>query len=232
VNGKAAVIYIVEDEANIRDLLAYTLNASGFEARGFAEAGAFWEALDEKAPDLVILDIMLPGEDGLSLLKKLKAKKETASLPVIMASAKDAEYDKVTGLDSGADDYLAKPFGMMELVARVKSLLRRAAGKGAQAKRDILTLGGVTADIGRHTVTAGGGEVSLTLKEFDLLVHLLRNEGIAFTRDRLLSDVWGYDYAGETRTVDNHILTLRSKLGEAGAVIKTVRGVGYKADTP
>jgi two-component system alkaline phosphatase synthesis response regulator PhoP len=219
----APLIYLVEDEDSIRELVLYTLDNSGLEAKGFAEGKSFWQAMEEKQPDLVLLDIMLPGEDGLSILKKLRSSK-FARLPVIMLTAKGSEYDKVSGLDSGADDYIAKPFGLMELKARVKALLRRTQPGNQKEFR----LGDLRVNIPRHTVTAGGGEISLTIKEFDLLVYLLKNEDAVLSREQLLQQVWGYDFAGETRTVDTHILTLRSKLGSAGALVKTVRGLGYK----
>jgi two-component system alkaline phosphatase synthesis response regulator PhoP len=217
------LIYLVEDEDSIRELVLYALNNSGFEANGFAEGKSFWQAMEEKQPDLILLDIMLPGEDGLSILKKLRSSKFTR-LPVIMLTAKGSEYDKVSGLDNGADDYIAKPFGLMELNARVKALLRRTLPGNQEEFR----LGDLRVNIPKHTVTAGGAEISLTIKEFDLLVYLLRNEDAVLSREQLLQQVWGYDFAGETRTVDTHILTLRSKLGSAGALVKTVRGLGYK----
>jgi two-component system alkaline phosphatase synthesis response regulator PhoP len=221
------VIYLVEDESGIRELVMYTLRSTGFEIRGFESAGEFWKALEERLPDLAILDIMLPGEDGLSIVKRLRSRRATQRLPVLMLTAKGAEYDTVLGLESGADDYMAKPAGMMELVARVKSLLRRA---GAGAGKDEYRAGNLTVSVPRRQVTVNGAEISLTLKEFDLLAYLLANTGIALSRDQLLSAVWGYDGDAETRTVDTHILTLRSKLGAAGSLIRTVRGVGYKAE--
>jgi two-component system alkaline phosphatase synthesis response regulator PhoP len=217
------LIYLVEDEDSIRELVLYTLDNSGLEAKGFAEGKSFWQAMEEKKPDLVLLDIMLPGEDGLSILKKLRSSK-FSRLPVIMLTAKGSEYDKVSGLDGGADDYIAKPFGLMELKARVNALLRRTQPGNQEEFR----LGDLRVNIPRHTVTSGRGEISLTIKEFDLLVYLLRNEDAVLSREQLLQQVWGYDFTGETRTVDTHILTLRSKLGSAGALVKTVRGLGYK----
>jgi two-component system alkaline phosphatase synthesis response regulator PhoP len=216
----------VEDDANIRELVVYALINTGFEARGFSNGTDFWQALREKRPCLVILDIMLPGEDGLAILKRLRAQSWTAKIPVIMMTAKGSEYDKVLGLDMGADDYLAKPAGMMELIARVKSLLRRS-----EAARDTeeYTLGALFLSIPRHMVTVKGTSVDLTLKEFELLAYLVKNEGIALSRDQILSAVWDFDFEGETRTVDTHILTLRNKLGECGELIRTVRGLGYKA---
>ena len=219
------MIYCVEDDSSIRDLMIYTLTIAGFEAKCFADSKAFWEAMQTERPRLVLLDIMLPGEDGISILKKLRAVPSTASLPVIMATAKGSEYDKVIGLDLGADDYLCKPFGMMEMVSRIRAVLRRAAPGD---KRDYLTYGPITMDPARHVVTVGGREVSLTLKEYDLLKLFMEHVGLVFSRDQLLSSVWDQDYSGETRTVDVHIGTLRTKLGESGEAIRTVRGVGYR----
>ena len=221
------MIYLVEDDASIRELVLYTLKSTGFEARGFSYAEEFWSAAHEKPPKLVLLDIMLPGEDGLQILKKLRGAPATRTLPVIMLTAKGTELDRVVGLDLGADDYLPKPFGMMELVARIKSLLRRADFSDAVAE---LVIDGLSIDIPRHRVTVEGAEVALTLKEFDLLVYLLKNSGIVLTRDRILEAVWGYDFDGETRTVDVHIRSLRLKLGRYGELVQTVRGLGYKAE--
>ena len=220
------MIYLVEDETDIRELVVYTLESIGFSVKGFESAEAFWQMMDEKLPMIVLLDIMLPGEGGLEILKKLRANTATKKLPVMMLTAKGTEHDKVMGLDLGADDYLPKPFGMMELVARVKSLLRRANLDGSPAE---YTVGGLTVNIPRHIVSLDGIEVVLTIKEFDLLVFLLKNMGIVLTRDQILEEVWGYDFDGETRTVDVHIRTLRNKLGYCGEVIQTVRGLGYKA---
>ena len=219
------MIYYIEDDANIRELVVYTLNQTGLAARGFSDSAAFFAALQEEKPSLVLLDIMLPGEDGLSVLKKLRAASSTASLPVMMITAKSAEYDKVAGLDLGADDYIAKPFGMAELVARVKALLRRS---GMKAGSDRLVCGDLIVDISKHTVTVGSANVQLTYKEFSLLVRLMESAGRVFTREQLLETVWGYDYEGGTRTVDVHVQTLRTKLGECGKYIETVRGVGYR----
>jgi two-component system alkaline phosphatase synthesis response regulator PhoP len=219
------LIYLVEDETSIRELVVYTLQNTGFEARGFADGDGFRQALRDRMPDLVLLDIMLPGEDGLAILRQLRASAQTAKLPVMMLTAKGTEYDKVLGLDSGADDYLPKPFGMMELVARIKSLLRRVSPAGAAEE---YKTNGLFLSVPRHVVTVNGESVSLTRKEFDLLAFLLKNAGIVLTRDRILSAVWEYDFEGETRTVDTHILTLRGKLGPCGALIQTVRGLGYK----
>ncbi len=218
------MIYCVEDENAIRDLMVYTLKASGFNARGFESDAGFWAAMKDLTPELVILDVMLPGEDGLTILSKLRASPETAGIPVIMATAKGSEYDKVTGLDSGADDYLAKPFGMMEMVSHIKAVLRRS-GRRQQA---VMSFGNIVLDVGKHTVSVSGKPVMLTLKEFELLKLFMGNPGQVLTRNNILSDVWGMDFIGETRTVDVHIGTLRTKLEEAGDLIRTVRGVGYK----
>ncbi len=224
------MIYLVEDEASIRDLVIYTLKNSGFDIRGFSSGAEFWRAMGEKLPRLVLLDIMLPGgEDGLEILKKLRMAEATKRLPVMMLTAKSGEHDKVMGLDLGADDYLPKPFGMMELVARVRSLLRRADYADG---RERFSVRNMTVDIPRHTVTVDGADVSLTIKEFDLLLLLIKNTGIVFTRDKILSAIWGYNFEGETRTVDVHIGTLRAKLGSAGDLIQTVRGLGYKVGEP
>ena len=219
------MIYCVEDDDNIRELVIYTLETTGLKARGFAESSAFTEALAFDTPELVLLDIMLPGEDGMEILKKLKSSSKTRNIPVIMVTAKGSEYDKVIGLDSGADDYVTKPFGMMELVSRVKAVLRRS---GKTEDRTDLEVEGVHIDVKKHEVTVDGQEVALTLKEFELLEKLMRNQGIVLTRDQLLTEIWGYDFDGETRTVDVHIRTLRQKLGEKGEIIQTVRGVGYR----
>ena len=219
------MIYCVEDDDNIRELVIYTLETTGLKAKGFAEGTAFMEALAFDTPELILLDIMLPGEDGLELLKKLKNSAKTKDIPVIMVTAKGAEYDKVIGLDSGADDYVTKPFGMMELVSRIKAVLRRS--KGSQ-ERENPEIQGVHIDVKKHEVTVDGRTVPLTLKEIELLEKLMRNEGIVLTRDQLLTEIWGYDFDGETRTVDVHIRTLRQKLGEKGEIIQTVRGVGYR----
>ncbi|MCR4617254.1 MAG: response regulator transcription factor [Lachnospiraceae bacterium] len=220
------MIYCVEDDSAIRDLMIYTLKASGYEAKGFESDVLFWEAMKEELPELIILDVMLPGEDGLTILNKLKANPISVDVPVIMATAKDSEYDKVIGLDSGADDYLAKPFGMMEMISRIKAVLRRSGNK----KPAIITVGDITLDEVKHTVTADKRDVVLTLKEYELLKLFMENPGKVFTRDNILSTVWGMDYIGESRTVDVHIGTLRTKLEEFGDMIQTVRGVGYKMD--
>ena len=215
--------YLLEDDDSIRDLVLYTLQSQGMEARGFPLPSAFWEAVAEHIPSLVLLDIMLPEEDGISVLKKLRSSARTSKLPVIMLTAKGTEYDKVLGLDAGADDYLAKPFGMMELLSRIRALLRRT-----QREADIYRCGVLTVDQTRHTVTVNGQEVILTQKEFEVLCLLLKNRGQVLSRERLIEDVWGYAFTGESRTVDVHVRTLRQKLGDAGAYIETVRGYGYK----
>ena len=217
------MIYLLEDDDSIRDLVLYTLQSQGMEARGFPLPSAFWEAVAEHIPSLVLLDIMLPEEDGISVLKKLRAAGRTARLPIIMLTAKGTEYDKVTGLDAGADDYIAKPFGMMELLARIRALLRRTEEESPTYRCGVLTV-----DQTRHTVTVNGREVVLTQKEFEVLCLLLKNRGQVLSRERLIEDVWGYAFTGESRTVDVHVRTLRQKLGEAGAYIETVRGYGYK----
>ncbi len=218
------MIYCVEDDNAIRDLMLYTLGASGFQAKGFPDSTGFWQAMTEEKPELILLDIMLPGEDGITVLKRLRAASATANIPVIMATAKGSEFDKVIGLDTGADDYLVKPFGMMEMVARIKAVMRRTAPKTDQ----VLTCGDIVLDEVRHIVTVDGKQVVLTLKEYELLKLLMENAGQVFTRDILLSRIWGQDYLGETRTVDVHIGTLRTKLAKGGEKIETVRGVGYK----
>lgn len=222
------MIFCVEDDAGIRDLMIYTLNASGFRAVGFENAREFYAALADDTPELIMLDIMLPGEDGISILKRLKADARTADIPVIMATAKGNEYDKVIGLDLGADDYLAKPFGMMEMASRVRAVLRRS-GRAAE-KQKLIRVGGLEMNLGEHIVTADGIRVQLTLKEFELLHTFMTTPGRAFTREQLLSSVWCEDFLGETRTVDVHVGTLRQKLGSCGKYIRTVRGVGYKLE--
>ena len=216
------MIYLVEDDDSIRELVLYTLHTTGFEAEGFRNAADFWQALEKELPQLVLLDIMLPDEDGLHILKRLRAGAETADLPVMMLTAKSSEYDRVVGLDSGADDYMPKPFGMMELVSRVRALLRRAAKPAAEDK--LFTAGSLAVDVKRRAVTVDGEPVILTYKEFELLCYLLENRGVVLSRDQILTKIWDYNYSGETRTVDVHIRTLRQKLGDAGALIETVRG--------
>lgn len=222
------MIFCVEDDAGIRDLMIYTLNASGFRAVGFENSREFYAALADTVPELIMLDIMLPGEDGISILKRLKADARTADIPVIMATAKGNEYDKVIGLDLGADDYLAKPFGMMEMASRVRAVLRRS-GRAAE-KQQLIRVGGLEMNLGEHIVTADGIRIQLTLKEFELLRTFMTSPGRAFTREQLLSSVWSEDFLGETRTVDVHVGTLRQKLGACGKYIRTVRGVGYKLE--
>lgn len=221
------MIFCVEDDNSIRDLMVYTLNIAGFDAMGFADPASFWEAMRDTVPELIVLDIMLPGEDGISMLKKLRAAPTTAKIPVIMATAKGTEYDRVIGLDLGADDYLTKPFGMMEMVSRIRAVLRRTSPKTAPT---VLRQGSILLDESRHTVEVDHHAVSLTLKEYELLRLFMENPGQVFTRDRLLAAVWGGEYYGETRTVDVHVGTLRTKLGAAGELLQTVRGVGYKLE--
>ncbi len=220
------MIYCVEDESSIRELMVYTLKASGFEARGFESSGGFWTALRAQRPELIILDIMLPGEDGLTVLKRLRRSPVTADIPVIMATARDSEYDKVIGLDAGADDYLAKPFGMMEMISRIRAVLRRSAPK----QTAFLANGSISLEVNKHSAAVNGNPIILTLKEYELLRLFMEHPGRVFTREVLLSEVWGTGFAGETRTVDVHIGTLRTKLLEAGGLIQTVRGVGYKME--
>jgi len=222
--GSVIMIYFVEDDSSIRELVVYTLNNTGFEAQGMDNAKTLYEKILIKKPELILLDIMLPGENGLEILRKIRSSSETAGIPVIMVTAKGTEYDKIIGLDSGADDYIAKPFGIMELVSRVKAVLRRVQKKDYS---DEYEYKGVCINNSNHTVTADLEPVLLTLKEFELLYDLMSNKGIVLTRDLLLEIVWGYDYPGETRTVDVHIRTLRQKLGKYGEIIRTVRGVGY-----
>lgn len=224
------MIYCVEDDAAIRDIEVYALRSTGFEAEGLENGEQLFAALKKRVPELIILDVMLPGEDGLEILRRIRFSAVTRSVPVIMATARGEEYDKITGLDSGADDYLVKPFGMMEMVSRVRAVLRRSGGGDPSRDTGRLTLGPLTLDPESHTVTVDGENVTLTLKEFELLRTMMARPGVVFTRDRLLSEVWGTDYDGETRTVDVHIRTLRQKLGDAGAMIGTVRGVGYRME--
>lgn len=219
------MIFCVEDDTGIRELMLYTLSAAGFEASGFADGTALMDAVAKQIPDLIMLDIMLPGEDGLSILKRLKNNAVTSEIPVIMATAKGTEFDKVIGLDCGADDYLAKPFGMMEMVSRVRAVLRRVKPR---KKDSVLTAGGIELNTAEHTAESDGRRVNLTLKEYELLQRFMENPGLVFTREQLLQSVWGADFMGETRTVDVHIGTLRTKLGSCGEYIETVRGVGYR----
>ena len=219
------MIYCVEDERNIRELLVYTLETTGFEAKGMENAKELWNSLREELPELILLDIMLPGEDGYSILEKLKKDGQTRNIPVIMVTAKEAEYEKVRGLESGADDYITKPFGMMEFVARVKAVLRRSRRESEDRELHCKDL---FVNVGRHEVHYKEQKIELTRKEFELLLYLMENKGLVLTRDKILSHVWGYDFGGETRTVDVHVRTLRQKLGEAENLIETVRGVGYR----
>ena len=219
------MIYCVEDERNIRELLIYTLETTGFSAKGVSNGKELRALLKEELPDLILLDIMLPGEDGYSILERLKASQETKNIPVIMVTAKEAEFDKVRGLEAGADDYITKPFGMMEFVARVKAVLRRCS---RQEDDKELKCQDLALSVGKHKVCWKGEKIELTLKEFELLQYLMENKGLVMTRNQILCHVWGYDFDGETRTVDVHVRTLRQKLGEAGNLVETVRGVGYR----
>ncbi|MDD7772559.1 MAG: response regulator transcription factor [Firmicutes bacterium] len=221
------MIWCVEDDASIRDIEIYTLQSTGFTAQGFADGAAFFEALQTQMPELVLLDVMLPGESGVDILKRLKASPRTCQIPVIMATAKGMEYDKIQSLDLGADDYLVKPFGMMEMVSRIKAVLRRCRPAAGQR---LLQLDGLVLNLDERTVTADGERVQLTYKEFEILRLFLSHPGMVFTRDQLFADVWGADYVGETRTVDMHIRTLRQKLGRYGERIQTVRNVGYRME--
>ncbi len=223
------MIYCVEDDASVRELMLYALRASNFEAEGFCDSTGLFEALKGEEPQLILLDIMLPGMDGIEILKTLRSTPQTAHIPVIMASAKGTEYDKVLGLDLGADDYLAKPFGMMEMIARIRAVLRR---RTEPKRKHLLRLGALQMDPMSYTVYAGDRRVELTLKEFELLRLFLDHPGRVFTRDQLLERIWSTDYLGETRTVDVHIGTLRTKLGLCGEYIRTVRGVGYRMEEP
>lgn len=223
------MIYCIEDDRNIRELVVYTLQSTGVSAVGFEDGKQFFKSLSEETPELILLDIMLPGEDGITILRKLKSSSDTKDIPVIMVTAKGSEYDKVKGLDLGADDYVTKPFGMMELVSRIKAVLRRS-GKSDKEDSSELSVDGIVMNIKKHQVTAAGENVTLTFKEYELLKRLMQHPGMVMTRDALLEDIWGYDFDGETRTVDVHIRTLRQKLGSCGEQIKTVRGVGYRIE--
>ncbi len=220
------MIYLLEDDDSIRKLVLYALENQGMSALGFAEPGEFWQAMQERTPELLLLDIMLPGEDGISILRRLREHERSKTLPVIMLTAKNAEYDRVLGLDTGADDYITKPFGMMELLARIRAVLRRA--QGPEAAETVLRAGELELDEARHLVTVCGESVSLTAKEFSLLRLLLKNRGRVLTRQVLMDRVWGLEAEPENRTLDVHIRTLRAKLGSQGGLIETVRGVGYK----
>ena len=221
------MIWCVEDDASIRDIEVYALKASGYESRGFEDGSAFWDALQTEQPDLVVLDVMLPGVDGVELLRRMRGDARFRAIPVVMATAKSAEIDKIQGLDLGADYYLTKPFGVMELVSCVRAVLRRCEAKPVE---HLLKLGGLCVNLDQHTVSIDGKDVALTYKEFELLKLFLSNPDIAFTRDQLFSKVWGEDFCGESRTIDTHILTLRQKLGPYGDAIKTVRNVGYRLE--
>ncbi|MDD2220551.1 MAG: response regulator transcription factor [Clostridia bacterium] len=221
------MIYCVEDDENIRELVVYSLQTSGLEALGCRDGAELDQALAKTLPKLILLDIMLPDEDGISILKRLRKSSATSTLPIILMTAKGAEYDKVLGLNLGADDYIAKPFGIMELIARVKALLRRAS---LNEDLDQLTCGGISLSKSRYSVSADGQEINLTLKEFELLKLLMSHRGQVFSREVLLDQIWGYNFGGETRTVDVHIASLRAKLGQAGEMIETVRGVGYRLE--
>ena len=219
------MIYLLEDDTNIRNFVVYALNSSGLETEGFELPSRFWAAVEKNKPSMAILDIMLPEEDGLSVLRKLRGNSETKDLPIIMLTAKSTEYDKVIGLDGVADDYVTKPFGTMELVARVKALLRRAEPVGDSKD---YTIGPLFLSPAKHIIQVEGNDVVLTLKEFQLLCYLVKHRGNVMTRDQILQEIWGYEFDGENRTVDVHIRTLRSKLGKAGDLIETVRGIGYR----
>lgn len=219
------MIYLLEDDNGIRELVLYTLNSSGMEAKGFAHPEAFWSALEERVPDLLLLDIMLPEEDGLTILGKLRRDPDTMRLPVLLLTAKGTEYDKVVGLDAGADDYLAKPFGMMELLARIRALLRRS---NSEYSPDEIRYRELSVSPSHHQVLVHGQNVDLTFKEFELLQLFAKHPNVIFSREKLLNVLWGCDYDGESRTVDVHIASLRQKLGDCGSYIETVRGIGYR----
>lgn len=222
-------IYYVEDDTSIRELVLYALKTAEFQVMGFENAASFYKRMKEQQPDLILLDIMLPDEDGVSILKKLKSRPDTENIPVIMMTAKSSEYDKVLGLDSGADDYITKPFGVMELISRVKAVIRRNdRSKGSAG--EVLKIGELVLDEQKHEVYARGQEVSLTFKEFELLSYLMKNRGLVLSRDKILNTIWNYEYEGESRTVDVHIGSLRQKLGTCGDFIKTIRGIGYKIE--
>lgn len=222
------MIYFVEDDNSIRELVTYTLNSANMQTEGFEKPSLFWNALEKQIPDLILLDIMLPEEDGLSILRKLRLQFHTKKIPVMMLTAKGSEYEKVIGLDAGADDYLPKPFGMMELIARVRALLRRT--QKPESEQAAYHLGVLYVSPEKHIVQVNQRDITLTFKEFEMLCLLLKNKGIVLTREQFLNSVWGYNFDGENRTVDVHIRTLRQKLGEAGCYIKTIRGVGYKIE--
>lgn len=219
------MIYIVEDDSNISELVVYTLKMTGFEAESFSCGEEFSEAMEKNLPELILLDIMLPGEDGITILKQIRSNVVTRKIPVIMLTAKGSEYDKVTGLDSGADDYVTKPFGMMELISRIKAVLRRYSESESGHK---LFAGDIIVDTGKHKVYADGNEVVLTFKEFEMLCMLIESKGLVLSRNKLLESIWGYNFDGETRTIDVHVRSLRQKLGKSGNIIETVRGIGYR----
>ena len=222
-------IYYVEDDTSIRELVLYALKTAEFQVMGFENAASFYKRMKEQQPDLILLDIMLPDEDGVSILKKLKSRPDTENIPVIMMTAKSSEYDKVLGLDSGADDYITKPFGVMELISRVKAVIRRSdRSKGSAG--EVLKIGELVLDEQKHEVYARGQAVSLTFKEFELLSYLMKNRGLVLSRDKILNTIWNYEYEGESRTVDVHIGSLRQKRGTCGDFIKTIRGIGYKIE--
>ena len=218
------MIYLVEDDESIRELVIYTLKSQGFEAKGFERPSLFWKELEKEHPSLLLLDVMLPEEDGISILKKLRVRPDTRKLPIIMLTARGSEYDTVIGLDSGADDYIPKPFRMMEPISRIRALLRRSEDHGAEEYQ----AGNLYVCPARHVVTVDNKNINLTLKEYEVLCLLLKNSGTVLSRTQLLNQVWGYEFDGESRTVDVHIRTLRQKLGTAGDLVETVRGVGYK----
>lgn len=218
-----SIIYCIEDDESIRDLIIYALTNSGYEAKGFESGEILY---DNSEPDLILLDIMLPGDDGYTILKNLKLNKKTSTIPVIMLTSKTNEYDKVKGLDMGADDYIEKPFGVMELISRIKAVLRRS--NKTEESTEKLCVEDLCIDNKKHIVTANGNEITLTYKEYELLNYLMKNKGLVISRDKLISEVWGYDFEGESRTVDVHVRTLRLKLGDAGRLIQTIRSVGYK----
>lgn len=220
------MIFCVEDDPSIQNLVIYTLQSTGFDAKGFSSGEELFKALEEELPELILLDIMLPGMDGITILKKLRSTPDTSAIPIIMTTAKGSEYDKVIGLDLGADDYLAKPFGMMEMVSRIKAVLRRTV----KQKKENMVVGNLVMNPLKHTVTKGGKNIQLTLKEYEILKLFMENVGRVFTREQLLEYIWGNEYYGETRTVDVHIGTLRTKLQECGKYIETVRGVGYRME--
>ncbi len=222
------MIWCVDDDTSTREIELYTLNSTGFEARGFDNGTSFWDALQKEQPDLVILDVMLPGIDGIELLRRMRKNAELYRIPVIMATAKGEEYDKIQGLDLGADDYLVKPFGMMEMISRIKAVLRRSHPKD---NLHLLEDGGVVINLDERTVTVDGNRVNIAYKEFELLRIFMSHPGIAFTREQLFSQVWNMDYMGDSRTLDMHVRTLRMKLGDAGKYIETVRNVGYRWET-